>query len=820
MMKRFLIATTLGLMMALGVSAQGMSDQQVISFIASEVKAGTSQSQIVTKLMQKGVKIDQIRRMRNQYDKQISSRGLSVAADGAVSMAAERMQGNSDGTTSQELTTARRGTTGTIEQDAAEEVKDVEQDVKATQGTAPDANGKVVFGRNLFSQANPNFQPNVNTPIPTTYVLGPGDQVVVDIYGASQQTLIHTISPEGTVTVSGYGPIYLSGLTVAAAQQKLRNTIGSRYKSSDLRLTIGNTRTIQVNIMGEVRAPGTYHLSAFANVFYALYRAGGPSSLGTLRNIKVYRNGRLVTIVDLYEFILNGRLAGNINLQDNDVIQVPTYECLVGITGSVKRPMFYEMRKNESVATLLKYAGGFTGDAHKTSVNLVRQTGERYQVYTIGEFDMSTFKLEDNDAITVDGMINRFENMVEIKGAIFRPGQFQLGGNVTSVRGLIEAAGGLTEDAYQEHAVLHRLKADRSLEILPVDVQGIMGGTVADIPLKNEDVLFIMTQEDLRQERTLTISGQVMSPGTYEYADNVTIEDLIVMAGGLRDQASLMRVEVSRVLRDKYATKKTNQYAQKFHFDLKNGLFIDQDRKFLLEPYDHVTIYASPVFNQSKMVTVRGEVHWEGTVAMEQRNTHLSDIIEMAGGITEQAYLRGATLMRKMSEEERTRMQATMKAVQNLLHEKGDSITYEKLDLDNNYPVYIDLEQAMKKPGCDADILMREGDQIFIPEYNPIVRVSGEVMFPNSMFYESGKNYKYYVNQAGGFGDRAKKSKAFIVYQNGKASLVKDGAKPEPGCEIVIPSKKKKKGVDWTMVAGVMSGLTGIAAIMLAISRL
>ncbi len=820
MMKRFLIATTLGLMMALGVSAQGMSDQQVISFIASEVKAGTSQSQIVTKLMQKGVKIDQIRRMRNQYDKQISSRGLSVAADGAVSMAAERMKGNSDGSTSQELTTARRGTTGTIEQDAAEEVKDVEQDVKATQGTAPDANGKVVFGRNLFSQANPNFQPNVNTPIPTTYVLGPGDQVVVDIYGASQQTLIHTISPEGTVTVSGYGPIYLSGLTVAAAQQKLRNTIGSRYKSSDLRLTIGNTRTIQVNIMGEVRAPGTYHLSAFANVFYALYRAGGPSSLGTLRNIKVYRNGRLVTIVDLYEFILNGRLAGNINLQDNDVIQVPTYECLVGITGSVKRPMFYEMRKNESVATLLKYAGGFTGDAHKTSVNLVRQTGERYQVYTIGEFDMSTFKLEDNDAITVDGMINRFENMVEIKGAIFRPGQFQLGGNVTSVRGLIEAAGGLTEDAYQEHAVLHRLKADRSLEILPVDVQGIMGGTVADIPLKNEDVLFIMTQEDLRQERTLTISGQVMSPGTYEYADNVTIEDLIVMAGGLRDQASLMRVEVSRVLRDKYATKKTNQYAQKFHFDLKNGLFIDQDRKFLLEPYDHVTIYASPVFNQSKMVTVRGEVHWEGTVAMEQRNTHLSDIIEMAGGITEQAYLRGATLMRKMSEEERTRMQATMKAVQNLLHEKGDSVTYEKLDLDNNYPVYIDLEQAMKKPGCDADILMREGDQIFIPEYNPIVRVSGEVMFPNSMFYESGKNYKYYVNQAGGFGNRAKKSKAFIVYQNGKASLVKDGAKPEPGCEIVIPSKKRKKGVDWTMVAGVMSGLTGIAAIMLAISRL
>ena len=339
MMKRFLLATTLCLTMSLGVFAQGMSDQQVLAFIASEAKAGTSQAQIVTKLMQKGVRIDQIRRLRNEYDKQISSRGLSAAADGAVTMAAERMQGNSDGTTSQEVTTARVGTTGTIENDAASEVQAVENDVQATQGTAPDANGKQVFGRDIFSQANPNFQPNVNMPIPDNYVLGPGDQVVVDIYGASQNTLIHTISPEGTITVSGYGPIYLSGLSVAGAQSKLRSTIGSRYQSSNLKVSVGNTRTIQVNIMGEVRAPGTYHLSAFANVFYALYRAGGTSSLGTLRNIKVYRNGRLVTVVDLYDYILNGRLAGNIRLQDNDVIQVEPYQALVGITGNVKRPI-------------------------------------------------------------------------------------------------------------------------------------------------------------------------------------------------------------------------------------------------------------------------------------------------------------------------------------------------------------------------------------------------------------------------------------------------------------------------------------------------
>lgn len=819
-MKRILLAFLCLTMLSSFVMAQGMSDQQVLQFIASEVKAGTSQTQIVTKLMQKGVNIDQIRRLRNQYDKQISSKGMSGAADGAVSMAASRMQGNSDGTTSQELTTARVGTTGTIENNASEDVQDVEQDVKATQGTAPDANGKQVFGRDIFRQANPSFQPNANAPVPDTYVLGPGDQVVVDIYGASQQTLVHTISPEGTITVAGYGPIYLSGLTVAGAQSKLRSTIGSRYQTSSLKVTVGNMRTIQVNIMGEVRAPGTYHISSFANIFYALYRAGGPSDLGTLRNIQVYRNGKLVTVVDLYEYILNGRLAGNITLQDNDVIQVPTYECLVGITGNVKRPMFYEMRKTENVATLLKYAGGFAGDANKKSVRLVRQSGERYQVYNVEEFDMANFNLEDGDAVTVDGMINRFDNMVEIKGAVFRPGQFHLDANIFSVRSLIEAAEGVTEDAYTEHAVLHRLKEDRSLEVVPVDVKGILEGSVADIPLKNEDVLFIMTQEDLRQERTFTITGEVMSPGNYQYADNTTIEDLIVMAGGLRDQASLMRVEVCRVLRDPLATKKSDQYTKKYHFDLKNGLVIDNERKFVLEPYDRVTVYASPVFNQARLVTVRGEVNWEGTVSMEQRNTRLSDVISMVGGVTPHAYLKGATLLRRMTDDERRRMAATMSALRDILAEAGDSISYAKLDLDNNYPVYIDLDKAIKNPGGEADILIRDHDQLFVPEYDPIVRVSGEVMFPNTLYYEEGKKYKYYVDECGGFGHSAKKSKTFIVYQNGKAGLVKKGAMPEPGCEIVVVTKKKKSGWNIAMFTSALTGLTTLASMVTAIGVL
>ncbi len=801
--------------------AQGMSDQQVLQFVASEAKAGTSQGQIVTKLMQRGVKIDQIRRLRNQYDSQISKRGMTAAADGAVAMATQRMAGNSDGTTSQELNTAKVGTTGTVETDARADVEKVQNDVQATQGQAPTTQGKQVYGRSIFSQANPSFQPNTNMPIPDSYVLGPGDQVVTDIYGASQSTLVHTISPEGTITVSGYGPIYLSGLTVAGAQQKMRSTLGSRYKSSNIKLTVGNTRTIQINIMGEVRTPGTYHLSAFANVFYALYRAGGTSSLGTLRNIKIYRNGRLVTVVDLYQYILNGRLAGNIRLQDNDVIQVEPYEALVGITGNVKRPMFYEMRKNESLATLLKYAGGFTGDAHKKSVRLVRQAGERYQVYNVNEFDMASFKLTDGDAVTVDGMLNRFADMVEVKGAVFRPGQFHLGTDVTSVRSLIQAAEGLTEDAYTGRAVLHRLKADRTLETQPLDLAGIMNGTAPDVALRNEDVLFVMTQEDLRQQRTFSINGAVMSPGTYEFADNTTIQDLIVMAGGLQDQASLAKVTVSRRIMDPMSLEKSDVIGKTYTFDIKDGLVMTSNQGFILEPYDVVTIYSSPAFTRARNIMVTGEVNLEGNVTMDNKKMRLSDAIRMAGGTTSAAYLRGARLVRQMNEEERTRAQSTVKALRSILTERGDSINMNALDMaESSYLVGINLEEALKNPGTDKDIILREGDRIYIPEYNPVVRISGDVLYPNTVFYEDGNSWKKYVRQAGGFGNRAKKSKTFIVYQNGTVDLVKNGAKPEPGCEIIVPSKKRKNPLNLAGVLGLGTSLASIATMVVALTKL
>ena len=815
-MKRVLLATILCLTTILGAFAQ-MTDIQVMNFVKNRVKAGASQSQITTQLMQRGVDIEQIRRIRKEYDAQINNRGTLKAASGSVSMETERMKGNSDGTTSQELTTARLGTTSEVYADAAEEHEEAENDVESMQRVQGETAGKRVFGHDQFRR----ISVNTNVPTPQNYVVGAGDQLVIDIYGESQKTLVHTISPEGTITVSGVGPIYVSGLTVAAAQNKIKATVGKHYQGSSVRLTLGKTRSIMVNIMGEVNNPGTYNMSSFATVFHAISMAGGIKPLGTLRNIKVYRGGRLVTVVDFYEYLLNGRLAGNINLEDDDVIHVEPYDCLVGITGNVKRPMFYEMRKTETVGTLLKYAGGYTGDAYKKSVRLVRQTGERYSVHNIDEFEMNAFTIDDGDAVSVDAILNRYENMVEIRGAVFRPGQFNISGDVCSVRTLIQAADGLTEDAFLDHAIIHRLKADRTLEVIPIDVKGIMDGNVADVPLKNEDVVFIPTQEELRKTRYFTITGQVMTPGSYEYAENTTIEDLIVMAGGLRDGASLARVDISRRINDPYSTAKTRDIAETFQFDIKDGLVIRKGGEaFYLEPYDVVHVRRSPSYVMPKNIRVTGEVNYEGAFTIEKKDLRLTDAIRMAGGIAEGAYTKGARLIRVMNDEERQRKQAVLDAIRNNLEEK-DSISWNKMEMSNSYPIGIDLEKALKEPGGQYDIVLREGDHIDVPEYNGTVRISGDVQFPNTVTYVKGKGAKWYIENAGGYSESAKKKKAFIVYPNGMMDVLAKGTNVEPGSEIIVPSKKKKH-VDLsalTTISVALTPLTTIAALIAYLSK-
>lgn len=815
-MKRIVFSMMLTLM-SVGAFAQGMSDSQVADFIAREARSGSSQAQIVTKLMQKGVQIDQIRRVRNQYDKQRSESGMDANAAGSTG-GSDRMRQNYTGATTQELNTAKVGTTGEIYANASDEQAQVEHDVQATSG-ASEATGKRIFGHDIFRRGGISFEPNMNIATPQNYVLGPGDQVIVDIYGASQKTLQLTVSPEGEITVPGYGPVYVQGMSVASAQAKIRSTVGARYSSSNLKVSLGNTRTIMVNIMGEVSSPGTYHLSAFSTVFHALYMAGGIKNTGTLRNVKVYRNGNLVTIVDIYEYILNGRLAGNIRLQEGDVIQVGLYDCLVGITGNVKRPMFYEMRKNESVATLLKYAGGFTGDAYRKMVHLTRQAGERYTVYNIDEFEMTSFQVDDGDAVVVDGMLNRYENMVEIKGAVFRPGKYQLGKDVTSVRTLLKSAEGVTEDAMTNRGVLHRLKADRSLEVIAVDIKGILAGTSPDIPLANEDVLFIPTEADLRQQRTLTITGEVMSPGNYQFADNTTLEDLIIEAGGLTDAASVVRVDVSRRIRDPKSTNAPREISKSFTFGLKDGFVVDGTPGFILEPYDVVHVRRSPGFKTPRNITITGEVVYEGAQTMTTKNMRLSDAIKLAGGLTDQAYPKNARLERVMNADEKARRDFLVEQVRKQAGiRSSDSIAVSQLALSNTYPVGIYLDKALANPGCEEDIILREGDHIVVPEYISTVKVSGNVMYPNTVSYKPGKDYKYYVNQAGGFGNHAKKRKTWVIYPNGTMAQVGHGAKIEPGCEIVVPMKPEPKAglvQQWVAVAQSVASMSALLVIMI-----
>lgn len=813
-MKKFLLTTALCLITSLSIHAQ-MSDQQVIEFIAREQKAGSSQSQIVTKLMQKGVKIEQIRRLRNQYSKQISKTGLSSKADNAVSEAEIRMRNTED--KGQELTTAKAGTKGETENEADVQYAEVQGDIKQSESDVNHINN--VFGRNIFNQRLLSFEPSMNIATPMNYVLGPGDQLIIDIYGASQKAVSAQVSPEGKVTLPGYGPLKVSGMTVDAAQAHIRKTLGARYSSSQLSVSLGNTRSMTINVMGEVRVPGTYTLSAFSTVFHALYKAGGINNIGTLRNIKVFRNGRQITVVDVYEYILNGRLAGNIRLMENDVIVVGPYECLVGITGKVKRPMFYEMRATESVGTLLKYAGGFTGDAYKKAVRLMRKAGDRFTVHNIEEFDMNTFKVSDGDAITVDGILNRYDNMVEIKGAVFRPGKFQLGKDVTSVRSLIEAADGVTEEAFTAHAILHRMRLNRTLEVIPVDVAGILSGSVADIPLKNEDVLFIPTEKDRMNERTLTIEGEVISPGTYEYAENTTIEDLVLQAGGLTDAASMTKVDVSRRILDPKAKEGSSAISKTYSFELKDGFVIDGQPGFVLEPYDIVQVRRSPTYIEPRNIYIEGEVQFGGAVTLSTKNQRLSDAIKAAGGFTEEAYVKGARLIRTVTDDERQRATDLMRQIQTR-GSQNDTIQTSQLNLFKTYTVGINLDKAMENPGGDYDIVLRDGDRIVVPEYNGTVKISGNVQFPNTVAYNDKKGYKYYINKAGGFGSRAKKSKTFIIYQNGTMAQVGRNTKVEPGCEIIVPTKAKKDMSTVTQWLSIGSSITGLAAMIATIANM
>lgn len=803
----------------LTMSAQGMTDEQIMKFVIKEHASGTSQAQIVSKLVARGVNINQIRRVRKKFEKQIQDKSLGSVADKAVDDTEEIMRQNSE---------VKKQTQGgnsskddaTFEKSETEDKKGERPDLSESEKENKEIlfNGHRVFGRDIFNNTSLTFEPAMNIATPQNYVIGPGDNIKLDIYGASQKSDVYVVSPDGEITVEGFGPIHVSGMSVSRAQAHLRSTLGTRYASSSIKIGLGQTRTITINVMGEVQAPGTYTLSAFASVFHALYMAGGISELGTLRNIKVFRRGTLVTIVDVYDYILNGKLTGNVRLQDNDVIVVGTYDAMVSIEGKVKRPMYYEMKKTESIASLLKYAGGFSSDAYKKMIRVIRQGDTKRMVFNVGEFDFSAFKVQDGDSVSVDAKIDRYENMVEVKGAVFRPGMYQLGNRIATVGDLLRQCDGVKEDAITARGVMHRMNQDRTLSVLAVDIDGILSGTSPDIPLKNEDVLFIPSKADLEQERSVTIHGEVMFPGEYRYADNLTLEDIVLQAGGLKESASTAKVDVSRRIVDTKALTNDGIIAETFSFALKDGFVIDGQQGFVLKPYDEVFVRRSPGYQSQQNISIEGEVNFPGTYAMSKRETRLSDIVKAAGGPNIMAYVKGARLERWITREERIRMQQVIEMAQ---HQSGeDSLSIKDLNFGNIYYVGIQLDKALENPGSDYDLVLREGDKIIVPEYNNTVTISGNVLYPNTVAYKKGKKASYYINQAGGFGNRARKGSTYIVHMNGTVNQVGEGERPTPGCQIIVPTKQKTDPAKVTQWLGIGSTTAAIATTIATIAHL
>lgn len=814
-LKRIIVALTLSLSLFATLYAQStMTDNQVMQFMVKENARGTSRAEIVTKLMERGVQIDQIRRIRDKYEKQKNGNIPGARNISGVSNDDSRMRRNNGDKRELELKGAgqRKAQTQKVDvntmspsqlrkyqrQQRSEYFDEMEEllpdsldGLKFPEDENVEAKhkGREVFGRNIFNNRKLSFEPNMNIATPQDYRLGPGDAVYVDVWGASQERFESTVSPDGTINIESYGPISVDGLTVAQANQKLRSTVGARYSGSNIRLTVGQTRTISVNVMGEVKVPGTYTLSAFATVFNALYMAGGTNEIGTLRNIKIYRKGRLISTCDIYGYILNGDMKGNVRLTSGDVIIVGPYECLVNITGKVKRPMYYEMTSKESVGTLIKYAGGFTGDAYQGNIRLMRKSGGELSVYSIDDFERNSFQLTDGDSISVDSVLQRYSNMVEVKGAVMRPGMYQMNGSITTVRELLEAVGGLAEDAFTNRGFIHRMKEDRTLESIDLDINGILKHTVADIPLKNEDVLYVPSKKIMQEERTLSINGEVNYPGIYDYADNTTLETFILQAGGLKDAASIVKVDVSRRIRNNKAIESTQQVAKLYSFSLKDGFVVDGTQNFILEPFDEIYVRRSPGYTEQQHVVVEGEVTFSGTYTLGNKGMRLSDLIRESGGLTKEAYAMGAHLERTLTPAEKLKQQSMLK-----LALSGDSIDMRKIDLGDTQTVGINLEQALLHPGDNRwDIVLREGDKLIVPQYSNTVSISGQVMYPNTVAYIEGAKPSYYINQAGGYGLRARTKRVFAVNMNGTITRVKSAKDITPGCTILVPAKARRQ---------------------------
>lgn len=837
---RKILVSLLFILSGVAVSAQ-MSDDKIIEYIQEQQAKGVPQEQIVYDLNKKGVSLQQLQRMREKYDKQQSTGvlGNTIPDVGTSNVRTRDRQGESLNLIRPAETTSSDKTKMKLSE------KDKELQEKEQLQTLYDASmflfvdslyllkmsllpqKKEIYGHNIFKNKDLTFEPSANIATPQNYRLGPGDEVIIDIWGASQVTIQEVISPDGNIIVQDLGPVYLNGKTVQEADTYIKKVFSQIYSglegedsNSSIKLSLGQNRSVLVNVMGEVENPGTYQVSSFATVFNAIYMAGGVSDLGSLRNIKLYHENEEVATVDMYDYIINGKVQDDIRINDNDVVIVSPHALLVDIDGRIRRPMLYEMTEDETLANLIDYAGGLEADAYRKDVRVVRMGDFQRQIFTVTKEQQKEFKLMDGDSVYVDSIQLTFSNMAEVRGAVYRPGQFQIDGEITTVRQLVEAAGGLKEEAFPSRALLSRTNPDKTLTNLSIDIKGLMEGTAQDETLRNNDVLFIPSIFDIGEVKTFSVYGEVLFPGDYRYADNTSIEDLILQAGGLKEDASLSKVDVVRRNRDKDAIEKSQSLAETFSFSIDENLAI-LDNDFRLEPYDEVYVRRSPGYAVNRRVIVEGEVTFPGYYSLATNNERLSDIMQRVGEFSNEAYPEGARLERKMTDDERIRMHDIAEILAG-----NDSIALakalEKLENVTTFDVGINLKEATDKPGSAADIVLRDGDRIVVPVFTNTVKINGEVMFSNTTPYVKGKNLKYYIEKAGGYSQRAKKSKAYVVYMNGSVAKAKKRSSKlvQPGCEIVVPARQQREGLSATEILSLGSTSASLATVVLALMNL
>lgn len=775
-----IVFSFLVLMPCTATAQSTMTDQQVLEYVKKGMASGKKQNDIVKELALKGVDRAQAARVKKLYEAQMAEGEKNKEKTKETTLNDRQHVLNEDYKLEEELDE-------NLTKNKKEE--DLNKDLLLKGDTIE------VFGRNVFRNNRLSFTPNINMPTPRNYVLGPGDEVIVDIFGANQTTIRSIISPEGYINVDILGPIYLSGKTIDSANSFLKNKLSQIYEGlnggeeqTDIQISLGQVRSIQVSIIGEVPNPGTYQVSSLATVFHAMFQAGGVKEPGTVRDIKVVRNNKTVASVDIYDFLVNGTRKNDIRLEDGDVIVVAPYKNIVKVIGAVKRPLNFEMKDGETVADVLRYAGGFDKSAYSENVSVVRQNAHDIVVSLVESAQFGSFALKNGDEVEVKKMDARYENRIIASGSLMLPGVFELNDEVNSVRKLVKKAGGLHPEAFTQRAIIHRQHEDRSLETMPVNLEGVLNGSKPDVPLMNNDSLYIYSVYDLNDQGTLTINGEVADPGIFPFAANTTVQDLILLAGGLLRSASVARIDVARLIVDNESLVAQKDISTYYTFSLNNGFAVDGADKFVLEPYDVVTVRRSPSYVNNRVVKVTGEVNFPGDYNMSRREERVSDIIAKAGNVTDFAYIKGAQLLRKKTDAEKKQTELMADAVE----ADNDSIMED--DQENlTYLVSFDMADALKNPGGENDLVLVDGDELVVPVLNNTVKIDGAVQMPTTVSYKKGMKKSDLVNAAGGYAKRAYKRRAFIVYMNGRVSKLRRFTTIEPGSQVFIPKKDKKE---------------------------